>query len=66
MHLTHLQNKSTTGDIEVKVCDSTDTKVDLKANNIELDDQLHIDGSAFKDTSTATNQLSGNCNNSLM
>ena len=50
----------------MKVCDSTDTKVDLKANNIKLDDQLHIDGSAVKDTSTATNQLSGNCDNSLM
>ena len=47
------------GDIEVKVLDSIKTRVDLKADSIKLDDQLHVDGRTTKDDNNNLNYVSG-------
>ena len=47
------------GNIDVKVFDSTATCVDLKADSVKLDDQLHIDGNTTKDDNNNLNHVSG-------
>ena len=44
----------------MKVLDSVDTEVDLKADIIEIEDQLHVDGNIARDTNNNVNCISGN------
>ncbi len=42
------------GDITLKVLESVDTKVDLKGDDVCLDDQLHVEGT--KESRTVTGE----------